>query len=116
MLSLLEMVVNGVSTRKVARSTKGLCGREFKRSTVSELAKRLDAQVEAWSERPLEGVFPFFDRRRDADQGVPGRVLFLLSGRTDLRPCEGAGVPRPSNVELEGGCARWPRDFAGRRP
>lgn len=58
-LSLLEMVVNGVSTRKVARITDELCGREFKRSTVSDLAKQLDVQVEAWSERPLEGAFPF---------------------------------------------------------
>jgi transposase-like protein len=58
-LSLLEMVVNGVSTRKVARITEELCGREFKRSTVSDLAKQLDVQVEAWSERPLEGSFPF---------------------------------------------------------
>ena len=58
-LSLLEMVVNGVSTRKVARITEELCGREFKRSTVSDLAKQLDVQVEAWSERPLEGAFPF---------------------------------------------------------
>lgn len=58
-LSLLEMVINGVSTRKVARITEELCGREFKRSTVSDLAKQLDVQVEAWSERPLEGVFPF---------------------------------------------------------
>jgi len=58
-LSLLEMVVNGVSTRKVARITEELCGREFKRSTVSDLAKQLDVQVEAWSDRPLEGAFPF---------------------------------------------------------
>jgi transposase-like protein len=53
------MVVNGVSTRKVARITDELCGREFKRSTVSELAKGLDGQVEAWNERPLEGRYPF---------------------------------------------------------
>lgn len=58
-LALLEMVINGVSTRKVARITDELCGREFKRSTVSDLAKQLDAQVEAWSERPLEGLYPF---------------------------------------------------------
>jgi putative transposase len=38
-LSLLEMVINGVSTRKVARVTEELCGREFKRPTVSDLAK-----------------------------------------------------------------------------
>ena len=58
-LTLLEMVVNGVSTRKVARITRELCGRVFKRSTVSELSKQLDAQVEAWNERPLEGSYPF---------------------------------------------------------
>ena len=58
-LTLLEMVVNGVSTRKVARITRELCGRAFKRSTVSELSKQLDAQVEAWNERPLEGSYPF---------------------------------------------------------
>lgn len=58
-LALMEMVVNGVSTRKVARITDELCGREFKRSTVSELAKGLDGQVEAWNERPLEGRYPF---------------------------------------------------------
>ncbi len=58
-LTMLQMVVNGVSTRKVARITEKLCGREFKRSTVSDLAKQLDVQVEAWSERPLEREFPF---------------------------------------------------------
>lgn len=58
-LALMEMVVNGVSTRKVARITDELCGREFKRSTVSELAKGLDGQVEAWNERSLEGSYPF---------------------------------------------------------
>lgn len=58
-LTLMEMVVNGVSTRKVKRVTRELCGREFKRSTVSELAQGLDVQVEAWNERPLEGPYPF---------------------------------------------------------
>lgn len=58
-LALMEMVVNGVSTRKVKRITAELCGREFTRSTVSELAKGLDVQVEAWNERPLEGRYPF---------------------------------------------------------
>lgn len=58
-LALMEMVVNGVSTRKVKKITAELCGREFTRSTVSELAKELDVQVEAWNERPLEGRYPF---------------------------------------------------------
>lgn len=58
-LTLMQMVVGGVSTRKVKRITRELCGREFSRSTVSELAKGLDEQVEAWNERPLEGAYPF---------------------------------------------------------
>lgn len=59
LLALMEMVVNGVSTWTVARIIDELCGRGFRRSTVSELAKGRDAQVEAWNERPLESSYPF---------------------------------------------------------
>src|SRR5579884_3972436 len=59
-LTLMEMVVNGVSTRKVARITEELCGREFAKSTVSELSKGLDPLVEAWNERDLsQRRYPF---------------------------------------------------------
>lgn len=59
-LGLMEMVVNGVSTRKVKRITEQLCGHAFSKSTVSELAAGLDAQVEQWNERPLSGTsYPF---------------------------------------------------------
>ncbi len=52
-VTLMEMVVNGVSTRKVARITEELCGREFSQSTVSDLSTTLDPLVEAWNERDL---------------------------------------------------------------
>ena len=59
-LALMEMVVNGVSTRKVAQITEELCGTEFSKSTVSELCKRLDPVVTAWNNRPLHDTsFPF---------------------------------------------------------
>lgn len=59
-LTLLEMVVNGVSTRKVARITEELCGREFAKSTVSDLCKSLDPLVEAWNGRELGDTrYPF---------------------------------------------------------
>jgi len=41
-LALMEMVVNGVSTRKVSEITEELCGVRVSRSLVSELCKRLD--------------------------------------------------------------------------
>lgn len=59
-LSLMDMVIQGVSTRKVKKITHTLCGHEFSKSTVSELAKELDEQVRAWAERPLDGChYPF---------------------------------------------------------
>jgi transposase-like protein len=59
-LAMVDMVVQGVSTRKVKKVTRTLCGRDFSKSTVSELAKGLDTQVRAWSERSLdEAAYPF---------------------------------------------------------
>ncbi len=59
-LALMEMVINGVSTRKVRRVTEELCGTSFSKSTVSELCKALDPIVTDWNERDLsEKAYPF---------------------------------------------------------
>jgi transposase-like protein len=58
-LALIEMVVNGVSTRKVAKVTEELCGTQFSKSMVSELCKRLDPLVKGWNERPFSQAYPF---------------------------------------------------------
>jgi putative transposase len=58
--TLMEMVVNGVSTRKVAQITEELCGKAFSKSTVSDLCQGLDPLVSAWNERSLaEQRYPF---------------------------------------------------------
>ena len=54
-LALMEMGLQGVSTRKVTAITEALCGTRFSRSTVSQLCTALDARVRAWNERPLGG-------------------------------------------------------------
>ena len=60
LLALMEMVVNGVSTRKIEEITYELCGTEFSKSTISELCKNLDPIITAWNSRPLrEKSFPF---------------------------------------------------------
>jgi transposase-like protein len=56
--ALMQMVIQGVSTRRVKKITTELCGREFSRQTVSNLTEKLDEQVQAWAERPL-GKYPF---------------------------------------------------------
>ncbi|WP_067937141.1 IS256 family transposase [Alicyclobacillus kakegawensis] len=59
-LAMMEMVINGVSTRKVAKITEELCETEFSKSTVSDLCKRLDPIVHAWNNRSLrEHCYPF---------------------------------------------------------
>src|SRR5690606_7633464 len=69
LLAMMEMVINGVSTRKVRRITEELCGTSFSKSTVSELCKALDPIVREWNERSLEAVaYPFVPV---CDRGCP---------------------------------------------
>lgn len=65
-LALMEMYIEGVSTRKVTEVTEALCGTSFSKSLVSQLAGRLDAELEAWRSRPLEAEsypYVFVDAR-----------------------------------------------------
>jgi putative transposase len=71
-LALMEMYVEGVSTRKVKDITEELCGISFSRSLVSSLASHLDSELEAWRNRRLEAeaypylfVDAFSTRRRE---------------------------------------------------
>lgn len=60
LLTLLEMVINGVSTRKVRRVVEELCGLDVSKSTVSRLCGLLHGRVAEWNERSLEGTdYPF---------------------------------------------------------
>ena len=58
-LSMIEMVINGVSTRKIQKVTEELCGQSFSKSTVSALCKRLDPVIEAFCNRSLLKHYPF---------------------------------------------------------
>lgn len=58
-LAMIEMVVNGVSTRKIQHITEELCGKRFSKSTVSALCQQLDPIVTAFKDRPLEKNYPF---------------------------------------------------------
>jgi len=51
-LAIMEMYVQGVSTRKVKKITEELCGLEI-------LAKGLDEEVKIWRNRPLAKKYPY---------------------------------------------------------
>ncbi len=88
-LALMEMYVEGVSTRKVAEVTEALCGTSFSRSLVSSLAGRLDAELEAWRDRKLEAAaypYLFVDARYEkvrVDRRVVNQGVLVVSAVRD---------------------------------
>lgn len=56
---MAEMVVDGVSTRKVSKVIETLCGAAVSKSAVSEVCKDLQKDVDDFRERPLSGDYPF---------------------------------------------------------
>ncbi|WP_404355071.1 IS256 family transposase [Cytobacillus firmus] len=56
-LSMVEMVVNGVSTRKVTNIVEQLCGKNVSKSFVSSLTHKLDPLVNEWAGRPLNTTY-----------------------------------------------------------
>jgi transposase-like protein len=57
--ALTEMYVQGVSTRKVKAITEELCGHAFSASSISEITKKLDEQLEAFATRRLEEDYSY---------------------------------------------------------
>src|SRR5688572_21021637 len=88
-LALMEMYVEGVSTRKVKEITEELCGTSFSKSLVSSLAGSLDSELEGWRSRPLTAkAYPYLlvDARYEKVR-VDGRVVsqgvLIVSGVRD---------------------------------
>ena len=58
-LAIMEMYINGVSTRKVTKITETLCGTSFSKDTVSILNAKLDEEMRAFKSRPLTGGYKY---------------------------------------------------------
>ena len=80
MITLAEMYVQGVSTRKVKAITEQLCGVEISAMQVSRATAQLDDVLQEWRERPLgEITYLYVDARyekvREAGQVRDAAVL-----------------------------------------
>jgi transposase-like protein len=88
-LALMEMYVEGVSTRKVKEITEELCGISFSKSLVSSLAGSLDSELGAWRRRRLEAeAYPyvFVDARYEKvrmDHRVVSQGVLIVSAVRD---------------------------------
>ena len=87
--TLMEMYLEGVSTRKVRDVTEALCGTSFSKSTVSRLVGDLDTDLAAWRARRLEVAYPYlvvdarYEHVRVAGQVVSQGVLVVKGVRED---------------------------------
>ena len=57
--AVLEMYLQGVSTRRVAEITNSLSGVRIGKDAVSRIASRLEEELQAWRERQLEAAYPY---------------------------------------------------------
>jgi putative transposase len=82
-LTLAEMYVQGVSTRKVTAIVEQLCGSSVSSSVVSQAAKLLDETLEDWRNGPL-GEFPYvfldarYEKVRQSGQVREAAILFAV--------------------------------------
>jgi putative transposase len=83
-LALVEMYIQGVSTRKVKAITEQLCGLTISKSQVSVLAKGLDEEIAAWRSRALEAAYPYlmvdarYEKVRQGPRVVSQGVLLVI--------------------------------------
>ena len=88
LLSMAEMYVQGVSTRKVKAVMEELCGTSISSTQVSRAAAQLDEVLEAWRERPLgEIAYLYLDARYEAVR-MAGQVrdaAILVAAGVDLQ-------------------------------
>lgn len=83
--TMMEMVVQGVSTRSIQKVTEELCGETFSKSTVSEICKELDIPVKEFKNRLLKEKYPFimadamYIKVRE-DHRIVSKALFIAIG------------------------------------
>ena len=86
--TMAEMVVTGVSTRKVSRVMETLCETPFSKSSVSEVSKELDKGVKEFQNRRLTKLYPFvmvdatYFKVRE-NHRVTGKALMVAIGTTE---------------------------------
>lgn len=91
--ALVEMYVQGVSTRKVKAVTEELCGHEFSASAVSRLNAKLDETLRRFAERPLDEDYPYvildarYERVREDGVVTKRAVLVAIGVNLDGRRC-----------------------------
>ncbi len=109
-LTLAEMYIQGVSTRKVSAIVEKLCGVQISASQVSRAVALLDKTLESWRNRPLGNIpYVYLDARYEKvrqDGQIRDSAVLIASG-VDL---QGKRQVLGVSVSLSEQEAHW-RDF-----
>jgi transposase-like protein len=112
-ISMLEMVINGVSTRKVTNIVEQLCGESISKSFVSSLTQKLDPIVNDWSKRPLNVMYyPYifvdamYIKVREHNQ-VVSKAVYIATAITEKNTREILGLSVDHAEDFES----WSRFF-----
>lgn len=87
-LTLAEMYVQGVSTRKVKAVIEQLCGASVSSTQVSRASAQLDEVLQGWRKRPLGIIFYLYLDARYEKVRVDGQirdVAVLMASGVDLK-------------------------------
>lgn len=104
--TMAEMVVAGVSTRKVSKVMETICDTSFSKSSVSKACERLDSEVEKFRKRKLEYSYPFvivdatYFKVRE-DRKVVSKALMIAIGISERGHREVIGVSAYKNESKE---------------
>lgn len=97
-LSMLEMVINGVSTRKITNIVEQLCGESVSKSFVSSLTEKLDPIVNKWANRPLNVQhYPYlfadamYIKVREHNKVVP-KAVYIMTAMNQKKEREVLGL------------------------
>jgi putative transposase len=108
--AMLEMYVQGVSTRKVKTITEELCGHEFSSATISRMVQQLDAELEKFARRRLEEPYPYLILVLLCHKYTPVQRRLGVSGTRQQGQCDSrvirATMRRARMVAMECGLCR----------
>ena len=80
MTAMMEMYLQGVSTRKVKAVTEELCGHGFRSSSISRIVARLDEELEKFARRQLEDEYPYLVLKVRENGAVRSQAVLIAIG------------------------------------
>ena len=109
------MYLAGISVRRVEDITEALWGTRVSPSTVSNLNKKIYAQIDVWRNRRIEGEHPYLYldgivmKRSWAGEvrNVSLLVASAVNSRVFARSSASARVPRRTSPAGRRSCATW---------